>query len=484
MRIWVSIGISTVLAVLLLVASNTMARSAQLPPAIFDENEANLSVAPARAADDISGWGSGWVTITQGTEITLTHDVGGDPDDYGVQLWFLDRNGNYGVNARGYGGLEGGGNFYGAAWTKLTSDTIRVTRSFSDTFADAVYVQIWTLDPPPDYCSEWTSIGWGATIVFTHDVGGDVDDYVVRLVFSSALSGINQRAYGGLEYGGGSHFLGAYWSHLTTSTVQVYRHTHDTFADQVRVCITRPDPPDYDSGWVTATANTVQTFTHNLGGFPVLYRVRLDSWGSVFGIHHRHIGGEVENVSPVGDNWENLTANTVNVYSRWESQRVRVRIWKRTYKVYLPLVLRRYTPPTELAYDDGTAESWQSNFTDAGFAVRFTPPVTPAQLVGARYYLNATSTAPIQVHVWGADRNDLITPFSVSPPAGIKWLEVTLSTPVTVSKDFYVGFLYTQDSEPDVGVDTTAPDGRSYEYPWMEIGSDYMIRALVREQSN
>jgi len=49
-----------------------------------------------------------------------------------------------------------------------------------------------------------------------------------------------------------------------------------------------------------------------------------------------------------------------------------------------------------------------------------------------------------------------------------------------VSGDFYVGFLYSvQHSDPSVGVDTTSPDGRSYEVPWEAFANDCMIRAVV-----
>jgi len=48
-----------------------------------------------------------------------------------------------------------------------------------------------------------------------------------------------------------------------------------------------------------------------------------------------------------------------------------------------------------------------------------------------------------------------------------------------VNDDFYLGFLYTQDTDPTLGVDTSAPDGRSYEVPWEVRNYDYMVRAVV-----
>lgn len=229
----------------------------------------------------------------------------------------------------------------------------------------------------------------------------------------------------------------------------------------------------WSSGWVTITPGTEVTITHNLGGDPDNYSVQL--WfldeDDGYGINTRGYGGL---------EWENLTTSTINVYSRVGSpHRVRVRIWERKCVVYLPLILGN-CPPLELAYDDGSNDSWQSALTGAGFAVRFITPGPPARLVGARHYLGVASASPIAVHVWNADRNELITPFTVAPPVGTGWFDVNLSAyNLTMSGDFYVGFLSTQDFQPDVGVDTTSPDGRSYKVPWQETSSDYMIRALV-----
>ncbi len=80
------------------------------------------------------------------------------------------------------------------------------------------------------------------------------------------------------------------------------------------------------------------------------------------------------------------------------------------------------------------------------------------------------------VSFWLEGRTVLAT-----PPAGTGWLDVDLSGySLTVSGDFYVGFLYSeQHSDPSLGVDNTSPDGRSYEVPWSEVNYDYMIRAVI-----
>ena len=54
-------------------------------------------------------------------------------------------------------------------------------------------------------------------------------------------------------------------------------------------------------------------------------------------------GGMDADGSPLGVNWEGLTANSIKVFRRSEDAhagQVRVRIWSRAHKIYLPLVLR------------------------------------------------------------------------------------------------------------------------------------------------
>ncbi|MBN1953719.1 MAG: hypothetical protein JW900_01605 [Anaerolineae bacterium] len=477
------------LAVLLLAATQATADSTIARPMPPDGPEPGAFSLPAASLDD--SWSSGWFYVPPASAQILSHSLGGDPDDYLIQVWFWDNendgDADIGINVRGYGGYEGGGNFYGATWQNLTDETVQVFRYSNDTAADMILVRIWIPDDPADYCSDWTDIAQGTIMTFTHNLGGDVDDYSVGLVFSSTVStpfgpaGRNHRFYGGLEYGGGANMVGAYWDNLTDSTVRVYRHANDLSAEQVRLCVTIPDPPAYDSGWVTVTANSVTTLTHNVGGMLGPYRVRLDQWNPASGINHYCLGGEAVNVTPTGANWENLTDETIAVLARGGISRVRIRIWN-TYLLYLPIVVNDYTGPTELAYDDGIADSWQSHDPDSGFAVLFHTDAA-AQLTGARFYLDAASgTAPIEVHVWDAAHNDLITPFETTPPNGEGWFDVDLSSySLTVDGDFYVGFTYPEASyDPSIGVDSSAPDGYSYEVPWILMTDrDYMIRATI-----
>ena len=150
------------------------------------------------------------------------------------------------------------------------------------------------------------------------------------------------------------------------------------------------------------------------------------------------------------------------------------------FRVYLPLVLKAYVTETELAYDDGAMDTTDSWEVDKGFAVRFTSPAGQAQLMRARYYLQ--DPLPIQVHVWDASHTDLITPFTANTSQD-GWNDVDLSAyNITVSGDFYVGFLHLENYRPTLGIDTTSADGRSFEVDgayWEPQASDYMIRAVV-----
>jgi len=335
MYVWLTV-VGLALATLLLFAGSVIAGDPDAPPG-------------AAALQDTTSWSSGWVDVATNTATTFTHNLGGDPDDYAVELWFRDTaTGGSGINSRGAGGLEAGGNFWGAHWQNLTDTTVQVVRRQDDTFADQVRVRVWIPDPPA-WDSDWVSVATDELKSLTHDLGGNVDDYVVGLWFKDTTSGgigVNTRCYGGLEVGG--QLRGAAWQNLTDTTIDVLRYRDDDWADQVRVRIFVPDLPDWDSGWATVATDTATTFTHSLGGNPNLYLVRgwqKDTSQGGIGINHRFAGGYEAGGEFFGANWENLTDTTVNFFrfpDDWAADQVRVRIWVREYKVLLPLVLKAH----------------------------------------------------------------------------------------------------------------------------------------------
>jgi len=335
-----------VLAVLFLALGGTLlivqTTAAGTPP----EDAASTSVLTAAA----SAWSSGWQTINRGQTITFTHNLGLPPEELGVELWFLDTDGGMGINRAGYGGVEISGDWRGAFWQHLTANTVRVTRLPNDNSADQIKIRVWDA-PTPDYDSGWQTIALGNTW-FNHNLGITDTELVASMWFSDTVHGIHHFSYGGLT--DGSNQTGAYWMRLTDNSVQVYRRPDDTNVEQVRVMVTQADPPpDYDSlialgDWQDIAQGGAFTFTHNLNWNPNLLTVRSECYDTTPG------GAAINQISAGGDQWvggglggahiQRLTANTVQLV-RWANDtscdRARIRIWKRAYQVFLPLLERR-----------------------------------------------------------------------------------------------------------------------------------------------
>jgi len=309
-------------------------------------------VAPATQPHAVgaTSWGSPWAPITTGQTITFYHNLGGDPDDYAVELWFRDTDDGLGINRRNYGGMEANGNWYGAHWQNLTTNTIQVYRQPDDNAADLVRIRIWVPSATPDYASPWTVITPGHTITFSHNVGITATDLTVGLWFSGTTRGIHHFGFGGLAVDSLTQMWGAHWQNLTTNTVQVFRPPDDTDVEQVRLIVVHGAPPDYDSSWQDIQPGTRVTFTHGLNWSPNMLLVRGECYdlSGLLGIHKLFAGGNHDwfgGGNFRGVNLESLTSNTVTAF-RWGDDefcsQVRIRIWKRGARIYLPLVLRDY----------------------------------------------------------------------------------------------------------------------------------------------
>ena len=303
-------------------------------------------------------WTSGWVDIATSESIEFTHNMGGDIEDYAIQLWFRDTDaGGYGVNNRAYGGDEDNGVWLGAFWRSLTNTSIGVARQPADVMAEQVRVWIWPSQADLEYCTNWSPIAPGTTVTVNHNLGGNVDDYVVNLWFrTTSLNGVHQIYYGNAEGGGKGY--GAYWHGLDATQIQVSRVIDDTEVDEFYLCVSVPDPPDWDSGWVDISAGETITLPHNLGGNVNRYIVRMEfkavpakgSPEAPMAIHHHAYGGTASNLlaedaAYMGANWQNLTPQSITLY-RWAddpfADQIRVRIWLRRMSVYLPVVLKNH----------------------------------------------------------------------------------------------------------------------------------------------
>jgi hypothetical protein len=313
----------------------------------------------------VPDYDSGWVSLGTGAATTLPHNLGGDADDY-----FVDAQYRYAgdTNRRYYGGADFGATAFGgtreddrvgAYWRSLTSSSITVYRRPEDNYASQVRIRIWRI-PKPDYDSGWVSLGAGAATTLSHSLGGDYWDYLVDMQYRSAGSGVNQRYYGGADFGvqppsgmNEDDRVGAYWRGLDSSAITVYRRPEDIYASYVRIRIWRTARPDYESGWQVVGQDVAETWSHNLGGNADSYLVNMIYYDEEFNyINQRHLGGADFGAIPpsgysaddrVGAYWRSLTDSSIGVYRRPEDGFVdylRVRIWVTSYRIFLPLVAR------------------------------------------------------------------------------------------------------------------------------------------------
>lgn len=328
----------------------------------------SAGLAPPTAASSVVAWSSGWVSIARGACSVFNHNLGGDPDDYVVESWFLDTDDGWGINRRYYGGLEVGGEWGGVYWQKLTANTIEVCRHDNDDAADWTHIRIWIPVTTLDYDSGWGNINPGQTLTFTHGLGITATELTVGLWFSGTARGVHHYGYGGLAVDGAHQMQGAHWHDLTDGAIQVTRHPQDTDVEQVRVIVLRGAPPDYDSlvvlgGRQPIAAGATYTFTHGLNWNPNMLLVRGECYSSTLGgINQWFAGGNHDGLSGgqwQGMNLQNLTSTTVEAF-RWPQDRtcpqVRVRVWKRDVQAHLPSVsLTLLSPPAGLELPVGQA---------------------------------------------------------------------------------------------------------------------------------
>jgi hypothetical protein len=272
---------------------------------------------------------SGWVAFAQNEIKILTHNLGGNINDYVVDMQFRDDGANK-VNQIYFGSRDA--DSVGTYWSNLTASTIRVDRCSSDVNCEEIRVRIWKIERA-NFDSGWKNISPGQIFDLTHNIGGSSDDYVVYLEFKDNESyGIHQRIYGGSVYEPASSApvsVGAYWRNLNNSTVRVTRGPEDTTADQIRIRIWKANHPDYDSGWQSPGAETA--FNHNLGGPWNDYVVDLQFKDiEDHGVNQMFYGGG-PSAYEAGAYWKGLSGSQVSVYRQSSAphiDQVRVRIWR------------------------------------------------------------------------------------------------------------------------------------------------------------
>jgi hypothetical protein len=293
----------------------------------------------------VSRWDSRWVPLVPGDCRTLYHNLGGDPDDYAVELWFRDTDGSLGINRRGYGGLDQQPAGEGAYWRQLNSSRIMVCRGANDPAADQVRVHVWIPEATGAYRGPWRAIDPGNTLFFLHGLGIPANQLTVGLWFKGGGEGVHHLGYGGLFVDQMLQDLtGAFWHNLTSTTVQVTRFPDDVDVEQVRVVVARADNPDFDSDWqsISIGANVI---THDLNWPPDAMLVRGECRSGQWGIHQRYAGGIDMAGDRQGAHLKQVMGDSLTVL-RWPDDTVcpefRVRIWLLGRQTYLPLALHNY----------------------------------------------------------------------------------------------------------------------------------------------
>ena len=105
-----------------------------------------------------------------------------------------------------------------------------------DVTVDGAYVGSF---PRPAYDTGWVPLLQGQDLLCIHNLGGNVDNYVVDLTFKSSYAGINNERIGSDSYHSVDEWktVGARWRELTTSSIIVHRGEEDGYAPEVRVRI-------------------------------------------------------------------------------------------------------------------------------------------------------------------------------------------------------------------------------------------------------
>ena len=95
----------------------------------------------------IPDYDSGWVSIGNGEQKVLTHKLGGNADNYVVDMESKTRSGNYGIHQFNHGGDKWLSNnnymYFGVFWFRLNTNSITVLRGNDDIRSDNIRIRIW-----------------------------------------------------------------------------------------------------------------------------------------------------------------------------------------------------------------------------------------------------------------------------------------------------------------------------------------------------
>lgn len=113
---------------------------------LFDVDESGdvISGGAGRFAFPRPTWDSGWRDLDPGTCTTVNHNLGGNVDNYVVDLQHKKTSGTpMGINNSGIGGDNNGATARGGSWQNLTTTSIDLCRWYADVSTHQLRVRIW-----------------------------------------------------------------------------------------------------------------------------------------------------------------------------------------------------------------------------------------------------------------------------------------------------------------------------------------------------
>ncbi|MBN2257069.1 MAG: hypothetical protein JW704_04505 [Anaerolineaceae bacterium] len=258
--------------------------------------------------------------------IPVTHNLGGNINDYMVTLMCLDD-----TSLGTYNCIDNGFN-YNVHWHALTNTGVNIY-VIGGTKPDYVRVRIYM--PTPLFDSGWQAIGvrpdplsWN----IVHNLGGNSSDYLVDLQWQYGSLGIYDCIDDAMN-------VNAFWHKLTNVSISTF--VSNVRPDDVRVRIFNPHPA-YDSGWTylgTVRPDPgVVIYTHNLGGNVDDYHLDLQCWDTSADYQAYNCNNFAYNND---SNWYGLDETTAYAYIAAGSQPdyVRLRIWTKM-SFYLPIIVK------------------------------------------------------------------------------------------------------------------------------------------------
>ncbi len=160
-----------------------------------------LQAGPQNMIHGQPAFDSGWRPTT-GALLQVPHGLSGPVEDMVVDLQLKEP---LGEASSGVSIIAIGGDRYGEGPTEEQGSRVHLideTDVWISTGADAsntqARVRVWQV-PNPEYDSGWVAVYAGSSETLTHNLGGNIDDYVVDLTMRSASS-IHMRGIGGDTY--------------------------------------------------------------------------------------------------------------------------------------------------------------------------------------------------------------------------------------------------------------------------------------------